>query len=118
MYKVQKKIIRVACVCLVFCCFTHPAGARLGESFTECESRYGKATKIHHEGEKHARCYTKGEYRIDVVFWEDKVVEISYRKPEGGILTRPHPKSSSSRVSRFRVPCFRLPVPLAASIEL
>ena len=87
MNKRQKKIIRIAGSFLAVYCFTYPAGERLGETFTECETRYGKAAKIVHEGEKHARCYTKGDYRIDVVFWKDKVAEISYRKPEGGLLS-------------------------------
>ena len=61
-------------------CTSYPALARLGESYSECDARYGKPDSIRIEDGAQVRRYHKRGVEVAVWFWKSKSVELTYRK--------------------------------------
>ena len=71
---------------LLFIC--EPAWARLHETVSECDRRYGVPVSFVIEGSEHSRVYEKAGYHIVVVFSADKAVEIYYSRQDRRLLSR------------------------------
>jgi hypothetical protein len=61
-------------------CMLHPAFGRLGESYSECDARYGKPQSIRIEPGAQVRRYHKRGMEVAIRFWKGKSAEITYRK--------------------------------------
>ena len=63
------------------------AYARLGESSSECDTRYGKPDSIRIEEGFQVRRYHKRGVEVIITFWKCKSVEVAYRKLNRELLS-------------------------------
>ncbi len=64
-----------------------PSHARLGESCSECDTRYGKPDSIRIEDRAQVRRYHKRGVEVIITFWKCKSVEVAYRKLNRELLS-------------------------------
>jgi hypothetical protein len=61
--------------------------ARLGESISKCDQRYGNPLKLQTVANRHVRRYEKRSYEVRAVFVSGRAVEVIYRRLDGAPLS-------------------------------